>query len=94
MAKELDDKDMGKKVVENFNSYCQALKAVEDMESEEEKKREQPGEKHFALYSELLNLFRKRGDEIFYQFLNKVFDCDEQAIMNVLPLYVTDLVKY
>jgi hypothetical protein len=35
----------------------------------------------------------RRGGEIFYHFLNKVFDRSEQEVTEVLPKYLEDLVK-
>ena len=57
---------MGKKVMENFHWYCLALNAAEGMKPEEENVRVLPGEEHFVLYRDFVNMFRERGDEIFY----------------------------
>lgn len=77
---------MAKNVVENFHSYCAK---IED-QSEEGKEIQ---EDHFSIFPELKSVYQKKGDQIFYQFLNKVYDSNENQIMNLLHRYLTELVN-
>ena len=59
------DEDMGKKVVENFNSYCQAVEMAAEMTCEDKAQFAiQPD--HFYIYKELMQVYHKKGDDIFY----------------------------
>jgi hypothetical protein len=62
---------MAKNVVENFHAYCKSIEeATEDV-------KDPVPEDQFTYYDELRNSYQKKGDQIFYQFLNKVYDSSE-----------------
>jgi hypothetical protein len=79
---------MGKKTVENFHLFSNLV----DHNSENFKQNPTivPTE-HFQLYNELTGSYQKSIENIFYHFLNMVYDSDEKDIKNVLPLYLTEL---
>jgi hypothetical protein len=60
-------------------------------EEEEEKKNRPPD---FSLYTDLRETYRRSGDDIFYQFLNKVYDTPQEELLANLPSYLRDLSKY
>lgn len=87
-VKEIEDSQMAKQVLENFHAYCEYLQEG----TEEEPKKNIPND-HFSFYQELKTVYQKKEDQIFYQFLNKVYDSSEKQIMELLPIYLEDLVK-
>lgn len=59
---------MEKLVIQNFTAYAN-FKNYEEAEGEEKK------EPHsFQIYKDLQSVNGRKGGEIFYHFLNKVFD--------------------
>ncbi|CDW87535.1 eukaryotic translation initiation factor 4g-like [Stylonychia lemnae] len=83
-AKQMEDSQMAKNVVENFHAYDESLK-------NESESPLQPD--HFNIFSELKTVYQKQGETIFYQFLNKVYDSTEDQIMKSLPNYLNEVVK-
>lgn len=80
---------MAKKVVENFHAYCEIL---ENAGEQADKSKVIPND-HFNVYRDLKTVYHKKGEVVFYQFLNKVYDSQEKQIMEQLPLYLANLEK-
>lgn len=72
---------------ENYASYVQLYR------SEEEEKAPITAET-FSVYSEIQNINKRPGNDLFYALLNKVFDRSEEEVKEILPLYVKDLVCF
>jgi hypothetical protein len=66
---------MVKKIFSHFNNFSGKVPGDEGAQTEEKKKEEAAGKKDFTLYKELQTRNGKKGHQIFYQFLTKVFDC-------------------
>lgn len=73
---------MEKKITENFAEYVTTLEGAPDTTFQPD---------FFQVYSDLQNNNGRHGSEIFYSFLNKVFDKSEHEIDNILPKYLNDL---
>lgn len=82
---------MGKILLENFHAYCKILDEPEERQPEEEKS--DPIAEVFNCYEEMRSVYGKKGDQIFHQFLNKVYDSSENQIMNQLPLYLNEMIS-
>ncbi len=82
--KEIDDNQLGRKVVANFHDFCNSLEDGPDGQKV-------LSEDHYNIYEELRTVYQKKGDLIFYQFLNKVFD--EYQVLDKLPQYLSELVS-
>jgi len=47
----------------------------------------------FSIFADLQKKNGRKGEEIFYTFLNRVYDSPEQEIYDYLPIYLRDLTK-
>ena len=75
--------EVEKQLMQNFQAFSQSL-------TSEEEESKTIGPEFFQVYKDLQNA--KRGGEVFYHFLNKVFDRSEKEVEEVLPLYLDQLV--
>ena len=88
----MTDEEMAKKIMGNFHNYQNKDAIPEEPEDEETKT---PGKtkamsKNFSIYADLQKVYGKNGEDVFYTFLNKVYDSTEDEIYDVLPQYLED----
>jgi hypothetical protein len=74
---------MEKKITENFSEYVSTL--------EEKPETTYFAPEFFKVYQDLQMVNGRQGAEIFYSFLNKVFDKPESEIEKYLSRYLSDL---
>jgi hypothetical protein len=48
----------------------------------------------FAVYKDLQTNYKKKGGEILYHFLNKVYDRTPKEVEEILPQYLRDLIRF
>lgn len=91
---------MTKKILGNFHNYFRkgeveedAAKSDEETKGESSPAKKDKFNKDFKIYTTLQKRHGKKGEDIFYTFLNKVYDSSEQEIYEYLPLYLRDLVS-
>jgi hypothetical protein len=48
----------------------------------------------FAVYKDLQMNYKKKGGEILYHFLNKVYDRTPKEVEEILPQYLHDLIRF
>jgi hypothetical protein len=83
---------MVKQLVTHFNKYCN--KDVLPGDEVEETKTEVPaGQKDFSLYKDLQTKNGKKGSEIFFQFLSKIFDCQYTQLQQYFKSYIRDMIN-
>ena len=82
LVAEITNAEMEKKIGENFTAYVNEL-------SEKPDTKVSPA--FFQVFSDLQQNNDKVGSEIFYSFLNKVFDKSPDEIDSILPQYLADL---
>ncbi len=46
------------------------------------------------MYKDLQTINKKKGGEILYLFLNKIYDRTPKEIEEILPQYLRDLIKF
>jgi hypothetical protein len=73
---------MEKKITENFSEYVSTLEDTPDTKFAPD---------FFQVYQDLQMVNGRQGSEIFYSFLNKVFDRTESEIEKYLSRYLSDL---
>lgn len=73
---------MEKKTGENFTAYVNELQEKPDTTISSD---------FFQVFADLQHNNGKVGSEIFYSFLNKVFDKSQHEIESILPQYLADL---
>jgi hypothetical protein len=73
---------MEKKITENFSEYVSTLEETSDTKFAPD---------FFQVYQDLQMVNGRQGSEIFYSFLNKVFDRTESEIEKYLSRYLSDL---
>jgi hypothetical protein len=92
----VSDEEMSKKVITNFHKYYRKGEIIEE-EADNTVVTQVPGNiklnVNFSCWSNLISKNGKRGQDLFYSFLSKVYDTNEQELYNYLPLYIKDLVK-
>lgn len=72
--------------MQNFTSFCQSLKG----DDEEQKT---AGPEHFQIFKDIQTVNGRKGGEVFYHFLNKIFDKSEKEIEETLPIYLDQLIQ-
>jgi transcription termination factor NusB len=79
---EISNQEMEKKITENFSEYVSTLEETSDTKFAPD---------FFQVYQDLQMVNGRQGSEIFYSFLNKVFDRTESEIEKYLSRYLSDL---
>lgn len=73
-------------MMQNFQGFVQA------QESEEEESKT-IGPEHFTIYKDFQTTNGRMGGDVFYHFLNHIFDRSENEIENHLPVYLKALIQ-
>ena len=76
----------------NFHNYQNRDVIPEEAPGDEEQKTPNKVKvnKDFSLYQDLQKVNGKQPEDIFYTFLNKVYDSHENELEDFLPLYLYD----
>lgn len=82
---------MAKKIMGNFHQYV-SKEAIPEEEEEETKSstanKQKSVRQDFYIYQDLQKVYGKAGEDIFYTFLNRVYDSPEKDLEESLPTYL------
>jgi hypothetical protein len=87
----IEQAEVDKIVIQTFTGYVQHAKGGD--EETEEEKTTQITKDFFAPITDLQRVNGKKGDDVFYAFLNKIFDKNEDEVETYLPSYLADVIK-
>lgn len=73
---------MDTRIRENFTEYVQTIDSFPEVSV--------PAG-FFQVFADLQQVNGRSGQDIFYTFLNKIFDRPEREIVEILPRYLSDL---
>jgi hypothetical protein len=83
----IENSEIEKQLIQNFQEYKQ--------NAENDNKEEQVpiDQAFFKAYTDIKSVNQKQGSDLFYSFLNKIFDQSEDDVAKHLPDYLRDLVR-